>query len=88
MPSTGHKTGFDRDDLGALGVNITRLTSDSRAVQRGDTFVAYRGMQADGRSFIAQAIERGANAVIWDAHEFDWNGKWNVPNLAVHDLRH
>jgi UDP-N-acetylmuramoyl-L-alanyl-D-glutamate--2,6-diaminopimelate ligase len=81
-------SGFRLDELNALGVDIARLTSDSRAVQPGDTFVAYPGTQADGRNFIAHAIERGANAVIWDAHEFKWNGEWNVPNLAVQDLRH
>ena len=79
---------FNIDELNALGINITRLTSDSRSVQRGDTFVAYRGLQSDGRNYIAQAIERGANAVIWEAQEFKWNSEWHVPNLAVHDLRH
>jgi UDP-N-acetylmuramoyl-L-alanyl-D-glutamate--2,6-diaminopimelate ligase len=57
-------------------------------VQPGDTFVAYPGAQADGRSFIAQAIERGANAVICDAHDFTWKPEWNLPHLAVNDLRH
>ncbi len=79
---------FSLDELSALGVNVTRLTSDSRSVHPGDTFVAYRGMHADGRAFIAQAIARGANAVIWEAREFTWNDEWHVPNLAVHDLRH
>lgn len=79
---------FRYDELGALGVNITRLTSDSRAVQPGDTFVAYPGTQSDGRNYIAQAIERGANAVIWDAHNYEWNSAWDVPNLALNDLRH
>jgi UDP-N-acetylmuramoyl-L-alanyl-D-glutamate--2,6-diaminopimelate ligase len=87
-PSKELRTGFRYDELDALGVNITRLTSDSRAVQSGDTFVAYPGAQADGRHFIAQAIERGANAVIWEEHDFKWNKSWSVPNLAVHDLRH
>jgi UDP-N-acetylmuramoyl-L-alanyl-D-glutamate--2,6-diaminopimelate ligase len=81
-------SGFRLDELNALGVDIARLTSDSRAVQPGDTFVAYPGTQADGRNFIAHAIERGANAVIWDAHEFKWSSEWNVPDLAVQDLRH
>jgi len=79
---------FHLDELKALGVSITRLVSDSRAVQAGDTFVAYPGTQADGRRFIAQAIAGGANAVIWDAHDFKWNDAWQIPNLAVHDLRH
>jgi UDP-N-acetylmuramoyl-L-alanyl-D-glutamate--2,6-diaminopimelate ligase len=79
---------FHLDELKSLGVNITRLTSDSRAVQPGDTFVAYPGAQADGREYIRHAIERGANAVLWDAHDFAWNPEWNVPHLAVKDLRH
>ena len=81
-------TSFHLDQLNTLGVSITRLVSDSRAVQPGDTFVAYPGAQADGRHYIAQAVARGANAVLWDAHEFSWNPDWNVPHLAVKDLRH
>lgn len=79
---------FQLDDLKRLGVTITRLVSDSRAVKTGDTFVAYPGTHADGRRFIAQAIASGANAVIWDAHDFKWNETWQIPNLAVHDLRY
>jgi UDP-N-acetylmuramoyl-L-alanyl-D-glutamate--2,6-diaminopimelate ligase len=82
------KAGFRFEELAELGVPITRLVSDSRAVQPGDTFVAYPGTAADGRQYIAQAIERGANAVIWELHDFKWNDAWVVPNLPVHDLRH
>jgi len=87
-PSTMLRTGFPPDELRALGVNVTRLVPDSRMVEPGDTFVAYPGAQADGRRFIAQAITRGANAVIWEERDFRWNSQWNVPNLAVRDLRH
>ncbi len=79
---------FRPEDLDTLGVNVTRLISDSRMLRSGDTFVAYPGTQADGRRFIAQAIAQGASAVIWEAHGFQWNSEWRVPNLAVHDLRH
>jgi len=79
---------FDLKQLKNLNVAITRLVSDSRAVQAGDTFVAYPGTHADGRRFIAQAIASGANAVIWDAQDFEWNEEWQLPHLAVHDLRH
>jgi UDP-N-acetylmuramoyl-L-alanyl-D-glutamate--2,6-diaminopimelate ligase len=76
------------DQMAALNVAVTRLVTDSRAIERGDTFVAYPGEKADGRQFIAQAIARGANAVIWEAQHFVWSDAWHVPNLAVADLRH
>ncbi len=79
---------FHPELLDALGAHITRLVTDSRLVAPGDTFVAYPGEQADGRQYIAQAIARGANAVIWEAHGYSWNDAWQVPNLAVRDLRH
>jgi UDP-N-acetylmuramoyl-L-alanyl-D-glutamate--2,6-diaminopimelate ligase len=85
------------EQLTALKVPITRLVTDSRSIQRGDTFVAYPGEKSDGRQFIALAIAQGANAVIyekllsghpWEAQHFVWNDAWQVPNLAVADLRH
>ncbi|MDD5299627.1 MAG: UDP-N-acetylmuramoyl-L-alanyl-D-glutamate--2,6-diaminopimelate ligase [Gallionella sp.] len=79
---------FPAEQLAKLKVPITRLVTDSRAVRPGDTFVAYPGEKTDGRQFIAQAIARGANAVIWEAQHFVWDAAWQVPNLAVSDLRH
>lgn len=86
---------FPFEQLENLGVKITRLMTDSRAVQRGDTFVAYPGEKSDGRQHIAQAIALGANAVIYEeilagpeAQHFAWNPDWTVPHLAVADLRH
>ncbi len=73
--------------IAALGVNISRLTADSRAVQHGDTFVAYPGTQVDGREFIMQAIQNGANAVIWEAKNFSWGKDWKINNLPINDLR-
>ncbi len=74
-------------ELGVLGVEVQRLVSDSRAVQAGDTFVAYPGEGNDGRRYIPQAIANGANAVIWEAEGFAWKAEWAVPNLPVKDLR-
>jgi len=67
---------------------VKRLVTDSRQVQPGDTFVACPGDGFDGREFIEQAIEAGANAVIWEADNFVWNEAWKVPNRRVTDLRH
>lgn len=83
-----HRKAFHVGLLDALGVKIVRLVTDSREVTPGDTFVAYPGFSADGRNFIAQAIARGANAVIWEADKFTWSDGWDVPNIGVRDLRH
>ena len=75
------------DELISLGVEINRLVADSRDVRAGDTFVAYPGEQSDGRRHIAQAIARGANAVLCEARDLQWDATWRVPHLALHDLR-
>ena len=55
------------EQLKARGVFATRLTADSRRVQPGDVFIAFPGAQVDGRDFIAQALEKGAAAVLAEA---------------------
>jgi len=73
--------------LAILGVPVTRLVTDSRAVQAGDTFVAYSGEKNDGRRHIAQAIAQGATSVIWEENGFAWDQSWGVANLPLSDLR-
>ena len=79
---------FPFDQLEKLNVDISRLVTDSRTVQVGDTFIAYPGGQSDGRDHIEEAIARGANAVIWEQGDFEWPEKWQVANLGVAGLRH
>ncbi|HEY8449870.1 MAG TPA: Mur ligase family protein, partial [Bacillota bacterium] len=43
---------------------ITGIAYDSRRVRPGELFVAVRGRRADGHHHIAEAVERGAAAVI------------------------
>jgi UDP-N-acetylmuramoyl-L-alanyl-D-glutamate--2,6-diaminopimelate ligase len=43
---------------------IAGLTSDSRAVEPGWLFAALPGTKADGRAFVADAVRRGAVAVL------------------------
>ncbi|MES2931998.1 MAG: UDP-N-acetylmuramoyl-L-alanyl-D-glutamate--2,6-diaminopimelate ligase [Pseudomonadota bacterium] len=63
------------------------LASDSRKIIAGDIFFAYPGDEADGRSYIADAIERGAAAIVYDGHGFDWDAAWMVPHLTVSNLK-
>jgi UDP-N-acetylmuramoyl-L-alanyl-D-glutamate--2,6-diaminopimelate ligase len=75
-----------RDWLRAAAAGA-QLTSDSRRVAAGAVFFAYPGEAADGRRYIAAAIERGAAAVVFDARDFAWDDAWTVPHLGVADLK-
>ena len=48
------------------GIEITGLTADSRAVRSGFLFAALPGTRTHGRDFIAEALRRGAAAVLAD----------------------
>ena len=50
-----------REHLPATG----RLVSDSRRVQSGDAFFALAGHRQQGSAFIAQALDKGAAAVVF-----------------------
>ena len=65
----------------------TQLSSDSRAVQAGEVFIAYPGEGSDGRRYIADAIARQACAIIYEAQDFSWDPQWTVPHLAVTGLK-
>jgi UDP-N-acetylmuramoyl-L-alanyl-D-glutamate--2,6-diaminopimelate ligase len=59
----------DASIQGDIDVTIQRIISDSRRAQAGDVFVAYPGVSVDGRTFIAEAIARGASAIIIENEE-------------------
>ena len=67
--------------------NILHITADSRKVQLGSLFVAYKGDATDGRAYIPQAIANGASAVMWEQEGFAWNVDWQVPNQSVAGLK-
>lgn len=73
--------------LQSQGAQVRNLTSDSRKVQDGTLFLAYPGARADGRAFIAQAVSKGAAAVLWEREGFAWDSSWQIPNLPMDDLR-
>ena len=51
-------------DVAGDAVEITGLGADSRAIQPGWLFAALPGSRTDGRRFIAEALARGAAAVL------------------------
>jgi UDP-N-acetylmuramoyl-L-alanyl-D-glutamate--2,6-diaminopimelate ligase len=48
----------------AGAVEVTGLSSDSRAVKAGDLFFALPGSKADGAQFAQEAVKQGAAAVV------------------------
>jgi len=52
------------DSSNCPSVSVSGLALDSRLVVAGDLFIAVKGTQADGVQYIAQAVERGAVAVL------------------------
>ena len=49
---------------GDMGIVVDGIAFDSRKVKKGFLFVAVKGTQSDGHSFIANAIQKGAIAVV------------------------
>ena len=46
------------------GIDIAGLTPDSRAVAPGFLFAALTGSKTDGAKYVAQAVEKGAAAIL------------------------
>ena len=52
-----------------LAQPVGQLVLDSRKVAKGDTFVALKGFQTDGRKFIDSALDQGASLVLAEGNE-------------------
>ena len=71
-------------DRAAAGLDVKKVTDDSRAVSSGGLFVAVRGYTQDGYAFIGAAIGNGAGAVI---AEKDFDAPAGVAKILVSDTR-
>ncbi len=67
-------------------VDVRGISLDSRNIENGFLFIALSGTVQDGSDFIADAVNRGAVAVLQDAATTP-NINVMVPLLAVTDLR-
>lgn len=64
------------------------LASDSRRMAPGGVFLAFPGATTDGRRHIADAIARGARAVLYEEGDgFAWDPAWNAAHFPVPGLK-
>ena len=61
-----------------------RIVTDTRAIEPGETFLALRGERFDGHAFLAQAVERGASALVVDDADAI---PGDIPALVVRDTK-
>jgi len=73
---------YEQDSGQLGGARVRRICQASEEVLPGDLFVAVRGTQADGHDFVAEAVRRGAVAVVV---ERPVEGDLGVPVLRVMD---
>mgnify|MGYP006364670775 CR=1 FL=1 len=57
------------------------IKTDSRKIQKGDTFVALKGINSNGDRYIEKAIENGATKIVCE------NGNYSVLTENVPDPR-
>ena len=60
---------------------MINIKTDSRKVQKGDTFVAIKGATVDGHDYIESAIKNGATKIICE------HGNYDVDTLIVTDTK-
>lgn len=48
-------------------IEISHITYDSRRVAKGSLFIALKGSRADGNNYIADAVKKGASAVLTES---------------------
>ena len=67
--------------VGKTNVAVESIHSDSRAVRPMSLFVAVKGLQSDGHSYISKAIELGAAAIVCE--ELPENLEENIVYVRV-----
>ena len=74
---------------GSLDLDISSIECDYREVKPGSLFVAIRGYEADGHTFINKAIEKGAKAIIFEegVNYKEFNADKNITLVMAQNTR-
>ncbi len=75
--------GRDIPDIKIRGLNL-----DSRNVKAGGLFLACEGHKVHGKTFIDDAIDRGASVVLWESGFLRRELRQGIPVFGVPDLKY
>ena len=76
-----------KSELKKIGLHLSDISNDSRHVKKNSLFLAYPGSHVDGRNYIADALKKGAKAILYEKKDFVWKKSWNIPHLPINDLK-
>lgn len=71
------------ETAGTLTKDVSELVFDSRKVIQNSLYIAVRGTVADGHSYIASSVEKGATVIVCE--EFPENLDENITYIKVKD---
>lgn len=74
---------------GSLDLDVSSIECDYRDVKQGCLFIAIKGYEVDGHSFINKAIERGAKVIIFEegANYKEFTSSRNVTLIMAPNTR-
>lgn len=69
---------------GTVCVSVSGITNDTRNLKKGEVFVCVEGWRQDGHIFAAEAVKKGASALVV-SHPV--SGPWGITVLQTEDTR-
>ena len=76
-----------KNELEIFLEQFDKLTLDSRQISKNTVFIAYPGMKFDGRDFIEQAVNNGANGIVFESENYKKKLNLRVPSIAIKGLK-
>lgn len=73
--------------LKKIEYNLSDISNDSRHVKKNSIFLAYPGIHTDGRKYIAEALKKGAKAIVYEKKNFTWQQSWDASHYGINDLK-
>ncbi len=73
--------------LKKIEYNLSDISNDSRHVKKNSIFLAYPGIHTDGRKYIAEALKKGAKAIVYEKKNFTWQQSWDAFHYGINDLK-